>query len=46
MSARCVLEEVDLAAPSVALESEAGAVELAGYWRDRIAVLVFLRHFG
>ena len=43
---RGVLEAVDLPAPELTLEGPSGNQSLADYWKDRPAVLVFLRHFG
>ncbi len=40
------LEAIDRPAPHVRVEDEDGAVALADCWRDRAAVLIFLRHFG
>lgn len=41
------LESVDHVAPDVRVEGEGNrTVALADTWRDRAAVLVFLRHFG
>lgn len=40
------LESVHRPAPDVSLQGADGAVSLDGFWRDRAAVLVFLRHFG
>jgi hypothetical protein len=40
-------ENVHRAAPDVVLQGEDdGDAPLAAFWRDRPAVLVFLRHFG
>lgn len=42
-----MLASVDRAAPDVALQGEDDApVSLASWWRERPAVLIFLRHFG
>ncbi|MDX1649906.1 MAG: hypothetical protein R3263_08640 [Myxococcota bacterium] len=41
------LQETDRPAPDVTLQGEGDApVALAETWRDRPAVLIFLRHFG
>jgi hypothetical protein len=40
------LEAVHRPAPDVSLQDEAREVALDTCWRDRAAVLVFLRHFG
>jgi hypothetical protein len=42
-----MLKPVDRPAPDVTLQGEGDApVSLAEHWRDRPAVLIFLRHFG
>lgn len=42
-----MLEAVDREAPDVLLQGEGDAtVALAESWRERAAVLIFLRHFG
>ena len=44
-SARMLTRADDLGKMTV-LDEQKRSVELATFWRDRTAVLVFLRHFG
>ena len=41
-----MLDRADDLATMTVLDAEGQAVELGTFWRDRPAVLVFIRHFG